>query len=93
MAKYCSLAMEFTPSSDSETLTALLSNRCVAFISLKQWETALADAEKCTTIRPQWFKVSCLLQYTSFQFFFTDTFRSTATSRQFIRYSFSQIIL
>ncbi|XP_068702489.1 TPR and ankyrin repeat-containing protein 1-like [Montipora foliosa] len=56
MAKYCSLAMEFTPSSDSETLTALLSNRCVAFINLKQWEEALADAEKCTTIRPQWFK-------------------------------------
>ncbi|XP_068717953.1 TPR and ankyrin repeat-containing protein 1-like [Montipora capricornis] len=56
MAKYCSLAMEFTSSSDSETLTALLSNRCVAFINLKQWEEALADAEKCTTIRPQWFK-------------------------------------
>lgn len=58
MAEYYSLAMELTPSSNSEMMTALLSNRCLAFINLKKFNEAVADAKKCIKIKPQWFRVS-----------------------------------
>ncbi|KAJ7371752.1 Hsp90 cochaperone [Desmophyllum pertusum] len=56
MAEYYTLALEFTPTSKSETVTAVLSNRCLALINLKKFNEALADAEKCTKIRPKWFR-------------------------------------
>ena len=34
------------------------SNRSAAYASLKKYEEALADAEKCTSIKPDWAKVS-----------------------------------
>ena len=58
MAEYYSLAMELTPPSNSELMTALLSNRCLAFINLEMFNEAVADAEKCIKIKPQWFRVS-----------------------------------
>ena len=58
MAQFYSLALEFTPLSNKEMLTALLCNRCLAFIKLKKFKEALADAEKCIKIRPDWFRVS-----------------------------------
>ena len=58
MAEYYSLAMELTPSSNSEMMTALLSNRCLAFINLEKFNKAVADAEKCIKIKPKWFRVS-----------------------------------
>ncbi|KAJ7371766.1 TPR and ankyrin repeat-containing protein 1 [Desmophyllum pertusum] len=56
MAEYYTLALEFTPPSKSEIMTALLSNRCLALINLKKFNEALVDAEKCTKIRPKWFR-------------------------------------
>ena len=58
MAQFYSLALEFTPLSNKEMMTALLCNRCLAFIKLKKFKEALADAEKCIKIRPDWFRVS-----------------------------------
>ena len=58
MAEYYSLAMELTPSSNSEMMTVLLSNRCLAFINLEKFNEAVADAKKCIKIKPQWFRVS-----------------------------------
>ena len=57
MAQFYSLALEFTPLSNKEIMTALLCNRCLAFIKLKKFKEALADAEKCIKIRPDWFRV------------------------------------
>lgn len=59
MAEYYSLALDFIPESNSEMTTALLSNRCLALINLGKFKEALADADKCTKIRPKWFRVSC----------------------------------
>lgn len=58
MADYYTLALDFTPPSNSELITALLSNRCLALINLGKFSEALTDAEKCTKIRPKWFRVS-----------------------------------
>lgn len=58
MAEYYSLALDFTPESNSEITTALLSNRCFAFINLGKFKEALADADRCTKTRPKWFRVS-----------------------------------
>ena len=58
MAKFYTLAMEFTPKSNTEIMTALLSNRCLAFINLEKFGNALADADACIKIKPQWFRVS-----------------------------------
>ena len=58
MAQFYSLALEFTPLSNKEIMTALLCNRCLAFIKLNKFKEALADAEKCIKIRPDWFRVS-----------------------------------
>ena len=58
MAEYYSLALDFTPESNSEITTALLSNRCFALIKLGKFKEALADADRCTKIRPKWFRVS-----------------------------------
>ena len=58
MAEYYSLALDFTPESNSEITTALLSNRCLALINLGKFKEALADADRCTKIRPKWFRVS-----------------------------------
>ena len=57
MAQFYSLALEFTPLSNKEIMTALLCNRCLAFIKLNKFKEALADAEKCIKIRPDWFRV------------------------------------
>ncbi|KAJ7371742.1 TPR and ankyrin repeat-containing protein 1 [Desmophyllum pertusum] len=70
MAEYYTLALEFTPTSNAEIVTALLSNRCLALINLKKFNEALADAEKCTKIRPKWFRGhsrlgTCLLHLNS----------------------------
>ena len=58
MAQFYSLALEFTPLSNKEIMTALLSNRCLALNKLEKFNEALADAEKCIKIRPDWFRVS-----------------------------------
>lgn len=58
MAEYYSLALDFTPESNFEITTALLSNRCLALINLEKFKEALADADRCTEIRPKWFRVS-----------------------------------
>ena len=58
MAQFYSLALEFTPLTNKEIMTALLSNRCLAFIKMNKFKEALADAEKCIKIRPDWFRVS-----------------------------------
>ena len=65
MAEYCSLAMEFTKPSNKEAMSALLSNRCLALISSKKMKEALADAKECIALKPQWFRVSSCLHYTS----------------------------
>ncbi|XP_044176625.1 uncharacterized protein LOC114955374 [Acropora millepora] len=56
MAKYCSLAMEFTPPSNKDAMSALLSNRCLALTSSKKLKEALADAKDCIALKPQWFQ-------------------------------------
>ncbi|XP_015747421.1 PREDICTED: dnaJ homolog subfamily C member 7-like [Acropora digitifera] len=56
MAEYYSLALDFTPEANFEITTALLSNRCLALINLKKFKEALADADRCTKIRPKWFR-------------------------------------
>ena len=58
MAEYYSLALDFTPESNSEITTALLSNRCLALINLEKFKEALEDADRCTKLRPKWFRVS-----------------------------------
>ena len=58
MAGYYSLALDFTPESNSELTTALLSNRCLALVNLGKFKEALSDADRCTKIRPKWFRVS-----------------------------------
>ena len=58
MADYYTLALDFTPPSNSELITALLSNRCLALINLGMFSEALTDAEKCIKVRPKWFRVS-----------------------------------
>ena len=58
MADYYSLAIDFTPHSEDELLTALLSNRSLAHVNLKNYNKALEDARECMRIRPQWFRVS-----------------------------------
>ena len=67
MAKYCSLAMELTPQSSKDEMSALLSNRCLALISLKKLKEALADAKECITLKPQWFRVSSCLHLNTTQ--------------------------
>ena len=61
MAKYCSLAMEFTPTLNNDVMSALLSNRCLAFTSSKKFKEALADAKECIALKPEWFRVSSFL--------------------------------
>ena len=63
MAKYYSLAMEFTPPSNKDTMSALLSNRCFALTSSKKLKEALADAKDCIALKPQWFQVSSYLAF------------------------------
>ncbi len=58
MADYYTLALDLTPPTNNELMTALLSNRCLALINLGKFNEALADAEKCTKARPKWFRVS-----------------------------------
>ena len=58
MADYYTLALEFTPTSKNVLMATLLSNRCLALVNLDKFKEALADAEKCIKIRPQWFRVS-----------------------------------
>ena len=58
MAEYYSLALDFTPESNSEITTALLSNRCLALTNMGKFKEALEDADRCTKIRPKWFRVS-----------------------------------
>ena len=58
MSDFYTLALDFTPDSNTEITTALLSNRCLALINLGKFNEALADADKCTKIRPKWFRVS-----------------------------------
>ena len=58
MAEYNSLALNFAPESNSEITTALLSNRCLALINLAKFKEALEDADRCTKLRPEWFRVS-----------------------------------
>ena len=55
--EYYTLAMLYTPFWNSELLSVLLSNRCAAFTNLKNNEKALADAQECTLVRPNWSKV------------------------------------
>ncbi|KAM7440313.1 Stress-induced-phosphoprotein 1 [Porites harrisoni] len=56
MAEFYSLALAFTPLSNKEITTALLSNRCLAFNKLEKFKEALADAEECIKIKPEWFR-------------------------------------
>ena len=58
MADYCTLALDFASDANPEITTALLSNRCLALINLGKFNEALADADKCTKTRPEWFRVS-----------------------------------
>ena len=44
-------------------MTALLSNRCLAFNKLEKFKEALADAEECIKIKPEWFRVSRLFSF------------------------------
>ena len=63
MAEFYSLALAFTPLSNKEIMTALLSNRCLAFNKLEKFKEALADAEECIKIKPEWFRVSRLFSF------------------------------
>ena len=58
MADYCTLALDFAPDANSEITSVLLSTKCLALINLGKFNEALADADKCTRIRPEWFRVS-----------------------------------
>ena len=58
MSDFYTLALDFTPDSNTEITTALLSNRCLALINLGKFNEALADGDKCIKIRPKWFRVS-----------------------------------
>ena len=60
MAEFYSIALAFTPLSNK---TALLSNRCLAFNKLEKFKEALADAEECIKIKPEWFRVSRLFSF------------------------------
>jgi len=46
------------PSTAVDPLAAMYSNRSAANASLARWNEALEDAEACTTIAPDWSKVS-----------------------------------
>jgi len=37
----------------------LYSNRCACFVALSEYDTALADAEKCVALKPDWGKGYC----------------------------------
>ncbi|KAJ9469643.1 Stress-induced-phosphoprotein 1 [Diplonema papillatum] len=49
-----SKAIEADP--DSEAAGAVYSNRAASYISLKQYKEAIADAERCIQVRPNWIK-------------------------------------
>ena len=36
----------------------LFSNRCACFVALKEYGSALADADKCVRLKPDWGKVT-----------------------------------
>ena len=46
------------PSSAVDPLAVMYSNRSAANASLARWNEAFEDAEACTTIAPDWSKVS-----------------------------------
>ncbi len=50
--------MAGTLSSAVDPLAVMYSNRSAANASLARWNEALEDAEACTTIAPDWSKVS-----------------------------------
>lgn len=50
--------MTSTPSNGPDPLAAMYSNRSAAYASLGRWNEALDDADACTTLAPQWSKVS-----------------------------------
>jgi tetratricopeptide (TPR) repeat protein len=58
-------AVAATPEGD-ETLTALFSNRSACLLQLGHCSASLADAQRCTTLAPEWpkghFRVGCTLR-------------------------------
>ncbi|XP_048589125.1 TPR and ankyrin repeat-containing protein 1 isoform X2 [Nematostella vectensis] len=66
LIRYYSLAINYSPESCSEMRGALLSNRCLIYLNMYQYDEALADAKKCVASRPGWFKayyrLSCCLK-------------------------------
>jgi len=49
-------AIDATPGSDREFLKVVYSNRSAAYLKLKQNASALADADQCVELDPNWVK-------------------------------------